>query len=145
MFDRKINQKGSAMVFVIIIFLVISILAASMAAIFSANLKQTKNQQDSLEAYYLSYSGALIAYEALLANNSAKLNQIRNNGSTLSTGPKSMGRGSVSVIARMSTDPNFDGWIKITSTAILDRNGSRYVRNLYFDSANPLEILWTSN
>ncbi len=144
-FHKIFDEKGNAMVFVIIIFFAIMILSGSMAFLFNNNLKQTKYQQDSLEAYYLAYSGGMIAYEALLANNSAKLNEIIDNNSTLSVSSKPMGRGTVSVVAEISTDEKFEGWIKITSTAVLDRNNLTNVRNLYFDPTNPLEMLWSSN
>lgn len=142
---RMNNEQGSALIYVIIMFLVIGIFSASMATIFSANLRQTKQQQDSLEAYYLAYSGAMIAYEALLANENAKLTELIDDDATFTEGPKSMGGGSVIVSAAVSEDANFEDWIKITSTATLDRNSTSSSRTLYFDPANPLEMLWTSN
>ncbi len=139
------NTKGGVMVFVVIIFLIVSILAASVAAIFSANLNQTKRQQDSMEAYYLAYSGALIAHEALLSNNSQKLRDLIAGNAPLTVERQPMGRGVVSVTAEVSTEANLQGWIKITSTSVLVKNNLTNVRILYFDPANPLEMLWSSN
>lgn len=139
------NRQGSALVFVIIMFIVIIILATSMANLFSNNLRQTKYQQDALEAYYLAYSAGLIAYEALLYNNNEKLDELISNNSQLTVNSKPMGSGKVTVVAEKTTDTNFEGWIKVTSTAVLDRNNHTSTRSLYFDPANPLDILWTSN
>lgn len=140
---NSLNAKGGVMAFVLIIFLVIGTLAASIAGIFNANLKQTKSQQDAMEAYYLAYSGALIAHEALLADGSAKLNEITVHNHVLSSGPLNLGRGTITVVAEKSTDPNFTGWVKITATSVLDRNNYTTVRILHFDPANPLEMLWS--
>ena len=137
------HRKGGVMAYVLIIFLVIGILAASMAGIFNANLKQTKSQQDAMEAYYLAYSGALIAHEALLANGGAKLNEITVNNQVLTSGSMDLGRGTVSVVAEQSSDSNLNGWVKITATSVLDRNNHTTIRILYFDPANPLEMLWS--
>lgn len=141
--DNK-KRPGSAMVFVIIIMAVFSILAMSMSMVFSSNLKQAKYQQDSLEAYYLAYSGALIIYEALLANSYTKLDELRNGG-TLSPQVMTFDNGSTSATAIISTDANFVDYIKIVSTATLSRNNFKYTRTMYFDPDNPLDILWKSN
>lgn len=55
------NRNGNALVFMLMIFLVISILTTSILFIFNSNLKQAKHQQNLMEAYYLAYSGAEMA------------------------------------------------------------------------------------
>lgn len=142
---KIINKKrtGSALVFVVIMMMVISILGMSMARVFSANLKQTKYQQDSLEAYYLAYSGALVVYEALLAD--YDILYVLTDGGTLDTQYLSFDNGDAIVTAVLSTDTNLEDLIKIVSTATLTRNNFKYTRTMYFDPANPLDILWKSN
>ena len=143
---RILNRKrqGSAMAFVIIMMMVISLLSFSMASTFNSNLKQAKFQQNSQEAYYLAYSGALIAYEALLANEYEKLYELTD-GDTLDPQNMAFDNGNATVTAVVSTDTNFENLIKIVSTATLSRNNFQYTRTMYFDPDNTLDILWKSN
>lgn len=143
---RIVNKKrtGAAMVFVIILMMVVGILSMSMATVFSSNLRQTKFQQDSLEAYYLAYSGALVVYEALLDDYN-KIYVLTEDGGTLDTQYLSFDNGDAIVTAVLSTDTNFEDLIKIVSTATLSKNNFEYTRTMYFDPANPLDILWKSN
>ena len=142
----KLNNKrrGSALAFVIVMMMVIGLLSFSMASVFNSNLKQAKYQQDSQEAYYLAYSGALIAYEALLANGYTKL-YVLTGGGTLPAQDMTFDNGDAIVTAVVSSDTNFEGLIKIVSTANLTRNNFKYTRTMYFDPDNPLDILWKSN
>lgn len=144
--DKKTLKKreGAALVFVLITIIVVGILSMSMATIFSANLNQSKYQQYSLEAYYLAYSAALIAYEGLLANNYNKLDELRGGG-TLTTQNINFDNGKATVTAVISTDTNLEDFIKIVSTAKLSRNNFKYTRILYFDPDNPLDMLWKNN
>jgi hypothetical protein len=143
-FSINNNNKGSALAFVIVILMVISLLSLSMAQVFSSNLKQTKHLQDSLEAYYLSYSGALIGYEALLANSNDKLDDLTN-GSSIAPSTIILDNGNAIVSAEVSTDTNFEDWIKITSIATINRTGLSYTRVMYFDPMDPLDVLWRNN
>lgn len=142
-----VNKKrtGAAMVFVVILMLVVGILSMSMATVFSSNLRQTKYQQDSLEAYYLAYSGALVVYEALLEDYNKIYVLTEDDGGTLDTQYLSFDNGDAIVTAVLSTDSNFEDFIKIVSIATLSRNNFEYTRIMYFDPANPLDILWKSN
>jgi hypothetical protein len=124
--------------------MVVSLLSMSMAQVFSSNLKQTKFLQNSLEAYYLAYSGALIGYEALLANSNERLDDLVD-GDTIDPSTLTFANGTAVVTAEVSTDTNFEDWIKITSNAELDDNNATYRRIMYFDPANPLDVLWRNN
>ena len=138
------NRDGAALVFVVIIMMIIGIISMSIATVFNSNLRQTKYQQDSLEAYYLAYSGALVAYEALLDGEPSKY-YVLTNGGSLSPQNMSFDNGNVTVTAVVSTDKNFEDLIKIVSTSTLTRNNFKYTRTMYFDPANTLDILWKSN
>lgn len=143
-FSINNKNRGSALVYIIIILLVISVLSLSMAQIFNANLKQTKHLQNSLEAYYLAYSGALIGYEALLANSNAKLDSLVN-GTAISPATVEFDNGKSIISAEVSTDANLEDWIKITSIATLNTKGDIYTRVMYFNPSDPLNVLWESN
>lgn len=138
------ENNGSALAYVIIVLMIMSILALSIAQIFNANLKQTKYLQNNLEAYYLAYSGALIGYEALLADSNNRLDDLVN-GISISPSTIDFSNGNATVSAEISTDVNFEDWIKITSEAILDMGGARYTRVMYFDPTDPLDVLWRNN
>ncbi len=143
----KLNNKrqGSAYVFVFIAFLVLSILGSSILFIFNTNLKQAKLQQDSLEAYYLAYSGVEMAYAALLSkkpNGDLKLKDLDSH--ELEQNDISYGNGTINILAKKSEHENFENWIEIKSTGTLSRNNLSYTRTLYFDPDNPIDIVWTN-
>lgn len=142
----KLNNKrqGSALAFVLIILLVVSILGSSILYIFNNNLKQAKYQQDSLEAYYLAYSGIEMAYASLLSkkpDGKLKLtdvtasNELKQNGIVF-------GNGKINILAKKSERENFQNWIEIKSTGVLSRNNLSYTRTLYFNPDNPIDIIW---
>lgn len=144
----KLNNKrqGSALAFVLIIFLVISILTSSILFIFNNNLKQAKRQQDSFEAYYLAYSGAELAYAALLTevSGSRKYN-VLNESNDLKETNIDFGNGKIDIVAKLSNGGSFDGWIEITSTGTLNKNNQSYTRTLFFNPGNPVDRVWRNN
>ena len=141
------NRRGSVFVFVFIIFLTLSIFATSVIYVFNTNLKQAKHQQDSLEAYYLAYSGAEMGYAALLANSSAKLIELTRDTSPVAEHKQlniAYGNGKIDILAKVTDDTNFDGWIKVTGKGKLNKNGLDFTRSMYFDPDNPIDIVWKS-
>ncbi|WP_312702230.1 hypothetical protein [Sedimentibacter sp.] len=142
----KLNnkRKGSALAFVLVGFLIISIIGSSILFIFNTNLKQAKGQQDSLEAYYLAYSGAEMAYSSLLTKTGSKYKyeEITKDGKTLTENNIVYGNGKINVVAKKSNNDDFKDWIVITSTSTLDRNGVTYTRKLYFDPENHVDMIW---
>ena len=142
------TSNGSALIFIVIVFMVIMIIATSIIAIFSNNLKQTKQRQNSMEAYYLAYSGAEMAFSALMQDEKAKLNELTRINSPLPQLQQNniaFGNGVINILAKKTNETNFEGWIKITATATLTKNNQTYVRNLYFDPLNPAEMVWSDN
>ena len=65
----KLNNRrsGSAMVFVVILFLITMIVFAGVNFIFSSNLKMSVAQEENLRAHYLTLSGIDIAKSTLLS------------------------------------------------------------------------------
>lgn len=139
------DEQGASLVFVLMVMLVVLIFSTSAMAIFSANLKQAKQQQDRLEAYYLSYSGIEMAFESLISDDMEKTKEILNAASAdfaLVTNDIAFGNGLIDIKAEKSKDPGVDGWIKITSTAELSKNHMVYIRSMYFNPDNPNETFW---
>lgn len=62
----KKDREGSILVFVLVIFLVLSMLTMSILNIFSTNTKQMVAQRNNMKAYYLAQSGVEIAYAAII-------------------------------------------------------------------------------
>lgn len=142
------NRRGSIFVFVFVIFLTLSIFASSVIFVFNSNLKQAKRQQDSLEAYYLAYSGVEMGYAALLANGNAKLLELTRIVNPVPEHKEQSipyGNGTVEVTAKITNDTNFVGWIKVSGKAKLNKNGLEFTRSMYFDPTNTIDIVWKSN
>lgn len=142
----KKNRSGSVFVFVLIIFLTLSVFATSIIFVFNSNLRQAKHQQDSLEAYYLAYSGAEMGYAALRAASNNRLNKlVANTVAEYTQTGIAYGNGTIDIVAVVTSDTNFDGWIKVTGKGKLNKNGLEFTRSMYFDPANPIDIVWKSN
>ena len=142
---KKSSRNGSALIYVFVVLLIVSILSISILSMLGSNLKQAQFQQDKMEAFYLAYSGAEMAYSALLANNSAKLKELTRSVSPVleqRTNGIVFANGVISVVAQRTTDTGFIGWIKISSTATLNSNNAEYTRIVYFDPENPVDMKW---
>ena len=148
---RKLHieqESGGMLAFVIIMLMVVSVLVASVLLMFNNNLKQAKMQEDNMEVYYLAYSGVEMAYAALLADSNEKLKELTRLTSPVAsqvTNNIALGDGEIDLIAVKTSDTGFVGWIKITSTATLNKNGQIYTRILYFDPADPTKKVWSDN
>lgn len=144
---RVQNENGASLVFVLMVMLVVMIFSATAMMIFSSNLNQAKHQQDRLEAYYLSYSGIEMAFEALLADKMDQTKKILSqpNGYVLETKDIEIGKGKIDIKASKSSDPGTEGWIKITSIAVLTRNDLTFSRTMYFDPDNPNDTFWLND
>ena len=139
------NRQGSAYAFVLVAFLIISILGSSILFIFNTNLKQAKLQQDSLEAYYLAYSGAEMAYASLMTITGGKYKFTGlTDSNEFAENNISYGKGKINITAKKSDNEKFENWIEITSTAVLVRNDVSYTRTLYFNPDDPFDMIWTN-
>lgn len=63
----KRDREGAILVFVVILFLIVSIIASSVAFVFSSNLKMAKHQEENLEGHYLALAGIDITISTLLS------------------------------------------------------------------------------
>lgn len=141
---QRRNNRGSALVFIVIAFLIVTILASSVLFIFNTNLKQAKHQEYSLEAYYLAYSGVEMAFSAITENSNELLNQIIN-GATFTEDDIDFGRGKIDIVAAKTEETNFLDWIKISATGTLDSNNQSYTRSMYVNPSNTNDFVWVNN
>ena len=66
-----INEKGAALVWVLILFVVVSILAFSVIFVARQDAIETQFYEQRLKAYYISLSGIEIGYAALMTETTA--------------------------------------------------------------------------
>ena len=137
------NRQGSVLAYVLIMLLISSIFTLSILHLVNTNTIQIRRQQDRMEAYYLAYSGVEMAFTSLLADNNAKLKELRNGTvPELKTENIEFGNGKISVTAETTKNENFENWIEITSTANLNKNDFTYTRKFLFDPNNPIDDVW---
>ena len=139
----KNESKGGTLVFILMILMVVGILLAAIQSVFIGNLNQAKSQEEDVETYYLAYSGAEMAYAALINNSFELMNRLKNN--TVSSYTENnivLGDGTIDVVAVKTTDTGFTDWIKITSTATMNDTGDVYTRIMYFDPADVSKKVW---
>lgn len=87
----KRNSKGSAIMLVLFVFVFLMITATTVLSIHGNNLRQAKKQEQSMEAYYLAYSGCEIGWQALLAEQGELKKKIKDemgNSNLTSWGPQ---------------------------------------------------------
>lgn len=63
----KKNRRGAILAFVVILFLIVSIIASSVAMMFTSNLKMAEHQENNLKGHYLALSGIDITISTLLS------------------------------------------------------------------------------
>lgn len=140
------ESKGGTLVFILMILMVVGILLAAIQAVFVGNLNQAKSQEEDVETYYLAYSGAEMAYAALINNSFELMNRLKNNTvSSYTENDIALGNGTIDVSAIKSTDSGFVDWIKITSIATMNDTGETYTRIMYFDPADVSKKVWKNN
>jgi len=140
------NEKGGTLIFIIMIFMVVAILLASVQTVFMANLRQAKVQEEDIEAYYLAYSGVEMAFSALIDNSFALMNNLKNGTvASYTENNINLGDGEIDVVAVKTSDTGFTGWIKITATATVNATGNTYTRTMYFDPKDVTKKVWKNN
>lgn len=145
------NERGAALIFVILALVIVSILAMAIASLVRSNLSQTVSQEDNLKAYYLAMSGQELAYAALLqVDTSVGVDPNKNTlvKSYFITGDPAetitplsdtltLEGGSVDVTVR-ALDKDTERWVEITSTATLEGSSVTKKVTLQFLATNPI-------
>lgn len=79
------KEEGSALMMVIIAFMIITILVTSVFVLAGSNTKQVVSQNDGIESYYIARSGAEATYQALLISSPSLLTQFQSGSTTVRT------------------------------------------------------------
>ena len=151
---RKSNNRGVALIYVVLVLLIVSIFSVSILAIFNGNLNQEEYQKQYAKAYYLAYSGVQMAFSALNVSGTPSdlFTQLKNG--TISKLPLvgtqqviSFGDGTIAISAIKITDPTspYIGWIKISSTGTLSSNSISVTRCLYINPIDQKDTVWKNN
>lgn len=64
---KNVNRKGSAIVFVIMIFMIVGIISTSVFFLFSSNLQMAAQQEENMRGHYLALAGIDITKATLLS------------------------------------------------------------------------------
>ena len=146
--SKKLNNKrGSGLITVIYIMVIVVIFVTSIGTMFSNNLKQIVVQEKNMEAYYLSLSGIDIAMSALMQEdedddtllglqfNPANSNTISKNDTlTVDTGDID-----VSITSSIKDSVR---WVKIVSIGKLNGGRGNNTTILEFQADNPEVQRW---
>ena len=139
------NRKGVSLIWVIIALVFVSIMTMSISMITQSNILQAKNQDDTLQAYYVARSGAELAYEALITSSPSLLipfTSSSNSGNSHILTHKDLEIGSGKVdIEVTSTGLDADRRIQIESIGKL--KGITKTIILEFNATTKGDIRWT--
>jgi hypothetical protein len=112
--------------------------------LLNTNNQQIKLQEQKMEAYYLAYSGAELAREALFKDNNELFNNIRSDKIEFYDEELILDNGKIEIIAEQSNNENYPGWIEIKSTSTLNDTNITYTRILYINPVDPGEQVWVN-
>jgi hypothetical protein len=97
-----------------------------------------------MEAYYLAYSGAELAKEALFKDNNELFNNIKDGRNEFYDEELILDNGKINVRAEQSNNENYPSWIEIKSTSTLNDTDITYTRILYINPEDPGEQVWVN-
>lgn len=138
------NNRGSGLITVLYIMIVVVVFVTSLGSMFSNNLRQAVAQEKNMEAYYLSLSGIDIAMSALLqkdAKAETLLDLKFKENSITKSDTISVDNGEL-FIEISSYDISDIRWIKIISTGRLKNNKGSNTNTLEFKADNIKTQIW---
>lgn len=141
------DQRGAALIFVLLALVIVSILAVAIASLVRSNLSQTVSEEDTLKAYYLAMSGQDLTYAALLQEDAHGQTMVDTAFSEAAhsnvadtpvlNDTLAIGDGSVNVTVR-ALEKDSERWVEITSAAALTDSSVTKTLVLEFLAENPL-------
>lgn len=144
------KRKGSALVWVLVVLIVLTILISSVAYIVRQNTFETSKQEERLQTYYIALAGIDLTYAALMdpANSPKKIEQVRTK----------LTRNSTPITDNITIDINGDkkgvanvaidrikvkeiNWIRITSVGQLNGNNTKVSSIMRINEDNHNQIV----
>ncbi len=138
------KRKGSFLVFSLLIFTILILFMSVVLHLLNTNNQQIKLQEQKMEAYYLAYSGAELAKEALFKDNNELFNNIKDGRNEFYDEELILDNGKINVRAEQSNNENYPSWIEIKSTSTLNDTDITYTRILYINPEDPGEQVWVN-
>lgn len=138
------KRKGSFLVFSLLIFTILILFMSVVLHLLNTNNQQIKLQEQKMEAYYLAYSGAELAREALFKDNNELFNNIKSGREKEYTENLILDNGQITITAEQSNNENYPSWIEIKSTSTLNDTDITYTRILYINPEDPGEQVWVN-
>lgn len=115
---RVFSKKGMALPLVVFVFLIISIMLASVVVIFQNNLSQAHQQEENTKAYYIALAGLELGYSAMMNDIDADPNITTlfytTVGTTVMIDERVLLGGNVKITAMKKNIDGFD-WIEVQS------------------------------
>lgn len=137
------NRSGSAIAYAVIVFVLVAMFATMVVSLFENNLNLAKHQEHTVEAYYLAYSGIQMAFTALIADDNALFDQIKDGTlASLNQNDIPFETGTIDIEVTRSTEANYPGWVKITATGTVTANNTSRTRVVYIDPLNQKNTAW---
>lgn len=135
------NKKGSALLMVLVTFMFISILIASVFVITISNTKQVQTQNYGIQSYYTARSGAEATYQALTSSNPSLLTQFAS-GSLSRSDTISFEEGTADITV-VGYNEGTKRRIRITSVGEVDGTSVSRVAILEFNYEDYGDIKWS--
>lgn len=135
------KEQGSALVMVVIAFMVITIITTSVFVLAGSNTRQVVSQNDGMESYYIARSGAEATYQVLLTSSPSLLTQFQS-GSTVQTDTITFDEGT----AEISVEGFNEGTtrrVRITSVGTADGTNVSRKSILEFNYSGYDDIKWS--
>jgi len=138
--EKKIKNTGSALIMVIIAFMVVIILIASLFVMAGSNTRQVASQDQGIQSYYIARSGAETTYQVLISNSALMLQYKTDDTVQNDTIEFEEGNAEISVVGYYEGSTRR---IRITSTGQV--KGSNVSRNaiLEFNYEGNGDIKWS--
>ncbi len=116
------SNNGAALVFVLIVFLTLSILVMSALFITTTNTRQITTYKDNMIAHYVAFSGIELGFASLYTDTASEdLLEKLKSGSITKLGPDNVSIGENGDIAEVQVEINNEKTaIIITSTGIIN-------------------------
>ncbi len=138
------NRKGQVMVWVLIAFMVLTLLMTSMAFVVRQGIFETQKQEERLQTYYVALSGIDLVYAALMdpaynpkyievAISSAKAQPITET-IPVEIGGKQVG--TAEIIIDIITDEESVSWLRIRSTGQLTGKDTKVTTTMRINTRN---------
>lgn len=134
-------ERGSALTMVLVVFLFISILIASVFFLVDNNTTQLQSQHQGIKSYYIAKSGAEVTFQALTTSPSSLLQDFQT-GNHIKTSTISFEEGTAQIRVE-GFDKGTVRRVRITSIGKV--NGSAIERSvvLEFNYADNGDLVWS--